>query len=180
MVILTQLTKWITSRDGKERVHPRDAWALGYRWFILNPNRIVEMKVRGTGSSFKFSDNHRDRREANSYIESTSTVAEIITAHDTAYFSKFVTLPFFPKNDPHRTPINTTLDVEDIAYFDDYNDPDHPTCCWLVYDRKAFRRVEQLVNISFLGIPDILLTGTTSTTSTSSADTTAAATTEQR
>ncbi len=171
MVILTEVTKWVDSRDSKQRVHPRDIWDTTYRLFILNPNRISDMKVHGTGSQFLFSDNHRDRREGNSFIICNSTVAEVETAHNLAYHSKFVTLPFFPKNDPHRTPIDTTLDVEDIAYFDDYNDPNHPDCCWLVYNRKAFRRVEQLVNFSFLSIPDILLTGTTSTTST---------TTEQR
>ena len=176
MVILTEITKWVDSRDSKQRTHLRDIWDVAYRLFILNPNRITDLKVRGTGSSFKFSDNHRDRREGNSYVESNSTVAEIIAAHDTAYHSKFVTLGFYPKNDPTRTPVDTTIDVEDIAYFDDYNDPDYPACCWLVYDRKAFKRVEQLVNHTFLGIPDILLTGTTSTTSTSPADTT----TEQR
>jgi hypothetical protein len=169
MVILSQLTLWEDSRDSKKRRHLRDLWALGYRWFILNPNRISDLKVHGTGSSFRFSDNHRDRREATSYVESNSTVAQIITAHDTAYHSKFATFGFYPKNDPHRIPVNTTLDVDDIAYFDDYNDPDHPNCCYLIYDRKAFRRVEQLVNCSFLGIPDLLLTGTTSTTTTTPA-----------
>jgi len=176
MVILTQITKWVDNRDSKQRTHPRDIWALGFRWFILNPNRIVDLKVRGTGSSFKFSDNHRDRREGNSYLESNSTVAEIIAAHDTAYFSKFATFGFYPKNDPTRVPVNTTIDVEDIAYFDDYNDPNYPECCWLVYNRKAFKRVEQLINVSFTGVPDILLTGTTSTTSTTPAATEAATT----
>jgi hypothetical protein len=166
MIILTQLTQWVDQRDSKKRVHARDVWALGYRWFILNPNRISDLKVRGTGSQFLFSDNHRDRREGNSFIISNSTVAQIEAAHNTAYHSKFATFGFYPKNDPHRVPVHTTIDVEDIAYFDDYNDPNHPNCCWLVYNRKAYKRVEQLVDCSFLGIPDLLLTGTTSTTST--------------
>jgi hypothetical protein len=180
MVILTEITKWVDQRDSKQRVHPRDTWEVGFRLFILNPNRISDLKVHGTGSSFLFSDNHRDRRENNSFLISNSTVAEIEAAHNTAYHSKFVTLPFFPKNNPHRTPVNTTLDVEDIAYFDDYNDPDHPDCCWLVYNRKAFRRVEQLVRATFLRVPDILLTGTTSTTTTSPPSTTAARTTSHQ
>jgi hypothetical protein len=167
MVILSEITKWVDSRDSKKRVHLRDVWQLGYRLFILNPNRISDLKVHGNGSSFLFSDNHRDRREGNSYIESNSTVAEIEASHNTAYHSKFVTLGFYPKNNPHRIPVNTTTDVEDIAYFDDYNDPDHPNCCWMVYNKKAFKRIEQLVEGTFERIPDLLLTGTTSTTSTS-------------
>lgn len=165
MLLLTQVTKWVTNRDGNSRVHPRDVWELGYREYLINPNRIVDLKVYGTGSQFLFSDNHRDRRESNSYLRTNSTVAEIITAHDTAYASKFITLPFCPKNDPARTPIDTTIDVEDIAYFDRYND-DPDNFVWLVYNRKAFRRVEQLVAYSIEQVEDVAETGTT-TTSTS-------------
>ena len=172
MMILTAITKWQDARDSKQRTHKRDVWSLGYRLFIINPNRICDLKVHGNGSCFRFSDNHRDRRENTSYVESNSTVAEIEVAHNTSYHSKFVTLGFYPKNDPHRTPVSTTTDVEDIAYFDDYNDPNHPDVCWMIYCRKGFKRVEQLVQGTFLRIPDILLTGTTSTTSTTEAVTT--------
>jgi hypothetical protein len=165
MLLLTQVTKWVTNRDGNSRVHPRDVWELGYREYLINPNRIVDLKVYGTGSQFLFSDNHRDRRESNSYLRTNSTVAEIITAHDTAYASKFITLPFCPKNDPARTPIDTTIDVEDIAYFDRYND-DPDNFVWLVYNRKAFKRIEQLVAYNIEQVEDVAETGTT-TTSTS-------------
>jgi hypothetical protein len=167
MVILSEVTKWVDQRDSSKRVHKRDIWDTAYRLFILNPNRMSDIKVHGTGSQFLFSDNHRDRREGNSFLITNSTVAELQAAHDTAFHSKFVTLGFYPKNNPHKTPVDTTIDVEDIAYFDDYNDPNHPDVCWLVYNRKSFKRVEQLVEGTFLRIPDILLTGTTSTTSTS-------------
>jgi hypothetical protein len=100
-------------------------------------------------------------------VEANSTVAEIIADHDTAFHSKFITLPFYPKNNPRKTPIDTTIDVEDIAYFDDYNDPDYPHCIWLVYNTKAFKRIEQLVEGTLEGVRDRLETGTsTSTTST--------------
>jgi hypothetical protein len=171
MFHLAQITKWQDGRDSSKRTHKRDIWGLGYREFLINPNRIVDLKVHGAGSCFRFSDNHRDRREANSYVETNSTVAEIEVSHNLAFHSKFITLPFFPKNNHYKTPIDTTLDVEDIAYFDDYNDPDHPDhdCCWVVYTRKAFRRVEQLVNLSLRQVEDIAETGTTSTTTTTTA-----------
>lgn len=165
MLLLTQVTKWVTNRDGNSRVHPRDVWELGYREYLINPNRIVDLKVYGNGSQFLFSDNHRDRRESNSFLRTNSTVAEIITAHDTAYASKFITLPFCPKNDPDRTPVNTTIDVDDIAYFDRYND-DPDNFVWLVYNRKAFKRIEQLVAYNIEQVEDVAETGTT-TTSTS-------------
>lgn len=178
MVAWISATQWIDNRDSKQRVHPRDTWDTGMREFVINPNRISDMKVHGTGSQFLFSDNHRDRRESNSFIICNETIAYIEAQHNTAYHSKFVTLPFFPKNDPNRVPVDTTLDVEDIAYFDRYN-PDPNNYVWLVYNRKAFKRVEQLVNYNLEQIPDILLTGTTSTSTSTPNDTTAARTTGQ-
>lgn len=171
MFILSEVTKWVTGRDSNKRTHKRDIWNAGYRLFLLNPNRFVDIKVHGTGSSFKFFDVDRDRRESNSYLETNSTVAEIITQHDTAFHSNFITLNFYPKNNPHKVPIATTVSVDCIAYFDDYNDPDHPNCVWVVYERAGFRRVEQLVEGTLENVYDRLLTGTTSTTTT---------TTEQR
>ena len=174
MFVLANVTKWVDQRDSKKRVHARDIWALGYRTFLLNPNRIVDMKDRSTlvlaRSSFLFSDNHRDRREGNSYAECNLSPTQIQTAHDTAFFSKFITLPFYPKNNPHKTTVDTTLDVDDIAYFDAYNDPDHPDCCWVVYNKKAFKRVEQLVAYSIEQVEDVAETGTTSTTTTSTSE----------
>ena len=165
-LLLAQITYWQDGRDSTNRVHARDIWENGYREYLINPNRIVDMRVHGTGSCFRFSDNHRDRRENTSYIETNSTVAEVITAHDEAYASKFVTLPFCPKNDPDRTPVNTTIDYEDIAYFDRYND-DPDNFVWLVYCRKAFKRVEQLVAYSIEQAEDVVETGDTTTTTTS-------------
>ena len=171
MFVLSNVTKWVDQRDSKKRVHARDLSVTGYRTFLLNPNRIVDMKDRSTLvlalSSFLFSDNHRDRREGTSYLEVNLSPAQIETAHNTAFHSKFITLPFCPKNDPHKTTVDVTLDVEDIAYFDAYNDPDHPNFCWVVYNRKAFKRIEQLVAYSLEEVEDVAETGTTSTTTTS-------------
>lgn len=166
MFLLAEVTKWVDQRDSSKRTHKRDIFDVGYRLFLLNPNRFVDIKVHGAGSSFKFSDNHRDRREGTSYLETNSTVAEIIAEHDVAFHSKFLTLNFYPKNNPHKTPIAVTTDVEDIAYFDDYNDPNHPNCVWMVYNLKGFKRVEQLVEGTLENIYDRLLTGTTTSTTT--------------
>jgi hypothetical protein len=165
MFILSQVTKWVDQRDSTKRAHKRDIWSLGYRTFLLNPSRFVDIKLHGlAGSCFKFSDNDKDRREGTSYLETNSTVAAIIAAHNTPFFSKMITLPFYPKNNPHKVPVNVTLDVEDIAYFDDYNDPNHPNCCWVVYNYKGFKRIEQLVGYSLEDVEDILLRGETTST----------------
>jgi len=49
MVILSFLTKWVDNRDSKQRVHPRDIWALGGRWFILNPTLCVSLDIISVG-----------------------------------------------------------------------------------------------------------------------------------
>ena len=170
MYVLANVTKWVDQRDSTKRSHKRDIAMTGYRTFLLNPNRFVDIKDRSTLvlalSSFKFSDNHRDRREGLSYIECNLSPAQLETAHNLAFHSKFITLPFYPKNNPHKTTVDVTLDVDDIAYFDDYNDPNHPNCCWVVYNAKAFKRIEQLVAYNIEQIEDIAETGTTSTTTT--------------
>jgi hypothetical protein len=172
MFILSLVTKWQDGRDSSKRVHKRDTWDNVGRWFLLNPNRFVDIKDRSTiaigRSSLKFSDVDRDRRENLSYMELNSSPAEIIAQHDVPFHSKFITLGFYPKNNPHKTTVDTTVLVDWIAYFDDYNDPDHPDCVWMVYERAGFRRVEQLVEGTLEEIEDRLETGTTSTTTTTS------------
>lgn len=176
MFALLEVTQWREGRDSSHKPTTLDVNQYGSRWFLINPNRIVNLKVHGTGSCFLFSENHRDRRESLGYIECASTVDDIQTSHDTEFFSNFLTLPICPKNDPLKTPIDTTLDVSDIAYFDAYN-PDPDNFCWMIYNYKAFKRVEVLVSYNMDQVEDVAETGTTTTTSTT---TSSSGTTEQR
>ena len=170
MFALLEVTKWDERRDSSRKPTTLDINHYGSRWFLMNPNRFVNIKVHGTGSCFLFSENHRDRRENLGYAECTATVAEIITAHDTDFASNFLTLPICPHNNPLLTPVDTTLEVGDIAYFDAYN-PDPDNYCWMIYNYKAFKRVEVLVSYNMDQIEDVAETGTTTTTSTSTSDT---------
>jgi len=168
MLLLTDIYTWQDRRDSSSKIPTLDKNKVGYRTFLINPNRISDMKdlsnIAVTRSSFLFSENHRDRRENNSYIVCGHSPAQIEAVHNTAFASQFITLPFYPKNNPNKTAVDTTIDVDDIAYFDAYN-PDPDNYCWLIYDRKAFRRVEQLVGLSLEQVEDIAETGTTTTTS---------------
>jgi hypothetical protein len=175
MFLMAEVTYFQDRRDSSKRVTTLDENQYGSRWFLLNPNRFVNIKVDGTGSSFLFSDNHRDRRENLSFIKCTSTVDELQTIHDTEFASKFLTLPIYPKNDPARIPVDTMIDVDDIAYFDAYN-PDPDNYCWMIYNYKAFKRVEVLVGYNLDQVEDVAETGTTTTTSTT---TTSSETTER-
>lgn len=180
MFIMTEVTLWDERRDSTKKVTTLDENQYGSRWFLMNPNRFVNIKDRSTlavaKSSFLFSENHRDRRENLGYVECNSSPAQIQTAHDTEFASNFLTLPIYPKNDPARIPVDTMIDVDDIAYFDAYN-PDPDNYCWMIYNYKAFKRVEVLVGYNIDQVEDVAETGTTTTTSTT---TTSSETTEQR
>ena len=169
MFLMAEVTKWDERRDSSHKPTTLDLNQYGSRWFLLNPNRFVNIKAHGDYSCFLFSENHRDRREALGYIECNSTVDEIQTAHDTEFASKFLTLPIYPKNDPAKTPVDTMIDVDDIAYFDAYN-PDPDNYCWMIYNYKAFKRVEVLVGYNLDQVEDVAETGTTTTTSTTTTD----------
>ena len=173
MFILTEVTKWEENRDSSHKPTTLDVNQYGSRWFLMNPNRFVNIKDRSTlvlaRSSFLFSENHRDRRENLGYVECNSSPAQIQTAHDTEFFSEFITLPICPKNDPLRTPVDTTIEQSDIAYFDAYN-PDPDNFCWMIYNYKAFKRVEVLVSYNLDQVEDVAETGTTTTTSTTTTE----------
>lgn len=174
MFLMSNVTLWSDERDSCGRIPTVDKNKVGYRTFLLNPNRMTDIKDLSTPqipkASCLFSDNHRDRREQNSFMQLLSSPTEIETAMNTAFASQFITLPFYPRNNPAKTPIDTMIDVDDIAYFDAYN-PDPDNYCWVIYNKKAFRRVEQLVGLNINQAEDIAETGTTTTTTT---------TTEQR
>jgi hypothetical protein len=155
MLTTCVVTKWESHRDSKGRVSAKDR-ALG-RVFVLNPNRIVDMTALGTGSKFRFYDNHLDERENFSYVESSSSVADIIASHNDSPASLLVTLPIFPNNNTARHSVNTVIPVEFIAYLDANNA--NPNTTWIVYIKDGFKRVEALVNYSLIDTFTIIETG---------------------
>ena len=176
MFLIANIYSWSDKRDSAYRVAPLDERLLGYRDFLINPNRISDLIEGGDTtlavptSWFKFFDNHLDRRESWSYVKAYIAVSTIITAADTAFFSNMATFPICRNNNPDALTVDTTLPVSCIAYFDRYN-PRPTEYVWMVYYNAAFKRREVLVKYSLEEVEDILETGTTSTSTT---------TTEQR
>jgi hypothetical protein len=149
MYCLATITKWESIRDCKGRVGAIDRTA--GRSFLINPNRLVDIRDKGTGSKFLFFDNHLDSREGASYVEAVESVDELRQAYDDDLSSKFITLPIHRNNKPERATDNVQIEADMFAYADTYN-PDHDKC-WVVYIKDGFKRVEALVNLS---INDIL------------------------
>lgn len=145
MFILSTITKWESHRDSKMRVGAMDRSS--GRQFVINPNRIVDLKARGTGSKFLFFDNHLDSREGASYVEALETVTELREAYDDDLASKFIDLPVYRNNNINRATDIVRIEADTFAYADTNNaNPDISS--WVVYIKNGFKRVEVLVNLT--------------------------------
>jgi len=148
MFYLATITKWESLRDSKGRVTAMDG--SGGRNFVINPNRLTDIKVKGSGSRFLFFDNHLDKRESGAYIEASDSVAEIQSAYNEVLSSLFIALPIHRNNNPNRATDTVVIGVDMFAYADAYN-PDNEKS-WVVYIKKGFKRVMGLVDLSLAGI----------------------------
>jgi uncharacterized protein (TIGR02145 family) len=126
-------------------------------YYFLNTNRIVDLiTFDGTGSQFKYNQAPDDHRSSPDTIETNTSVADIETAHNIVYPSKFVTLPIFPTNDMTRvlidTPVNTVVEFDDICMV--YCTPRDIALnvAHCVYYRESFKRVLCIINYSFAEI----------------------------
>jgi hypothetical protein len=171
MYITVRVTRFADKRDSAYRVAPADG---GYRDIVLNTDRMSDILVDpsdATKSIFKYFDNRLDRRESWALVHANITVAEIIAAADTEFFSNMITLPLHKHKDPNQATVDHTMPVEAITYVDRYN-PDPDNHCWICYYNAAFKRREELCGLSMEDIPDIAEHGHTTSTTTE--------TTEQR
>ena len=177
VLFLCRVYKWQDIRDSSNRISASEEDT--GRDFILNTNRVSEI-VAATDpdhpeiqSKFYYSDNPNSRREGLSVIWTSETVAEMEAHFDETPASEAITLPICPYNSPYkgnpafplRTPIDTTVGIWSIAYFDRYN-PDPNNYVWCTYYRGGFKRMEVLVSLTELDTWPTLTSTTTSTTTT--------------
>jgi hypothetical protein len=161
MIFPAIITDWDTRFPGKRL----GVSVLDY--YILNPNRIVDLVGETLGtiddptyfSSFLFSNNPNNEREAPDFICAMIRTTEIEQYHNTAYFSKLVTFDIYPHLNLTGTPVATTLEWENIAYFwqtyRDYVD----NVCRMVYYRESWQRVECIIDHTLVGVMQIANTG---------------------
>jgi hypothetical protein len=154
---------WTDSRDSSKRVSTLDHPVEYKRKMVLNPLYITDLQTHAKGSTFLYSDNFGDRREGPSRIICDHTVAQIKTHMDTSANSNAIKLPIFPNNNPSKTPVDTTISWATIAYADMYN-PDKAVCCWVIYDKGSFKRVEVLVKLAIEDVVRLVTSGNTTAT----------------
>ena len=145
---LTYVTSWSDQRDSSYRVAPTDR--VGYRQFLLNPNRISDLQegadttLQVPTSIFKYFDNPLNPREKYGVVKTKTAVSTIVEAADTAFDSAFITLPIFRNNNPDNATDDYTVPVSALAFASAYNqDTD---LSWVVYYNAAFKRREVLVD----------------------------------
>lgn len=156
---------WTDSRDSSNRVSllDHDPATNLHRQYVLNPLKMSDIITHTLGCTAKFSDNFGDRREKYSQIIINKSVAQIEAILDTTPHTNAITLPICPANNPEKTPVDTTILWESIAYADRYN-PDPENFCWVCYTKGAFKRVEVLCNLAIEDVVDLVRSGSTSTT----------------
>jgi len=144
-VFVTQITTWNTKKSGKRLdVSYQD-------YYLLNSNRIIELRaIDDDSSKFYYANDPDDARDSPDYIECNSNTTTIEAYRNLVLPSKFITLPIFPGFDITETPIDTEIEIVDIAYaWASYKDL-LDAVCHLVYYRKAWERVECLVDLEDL------------------------------
>jgi hypothetical protein len=161
MIFPAIITDWDTRLPGKRLgVSVQD-------YYLLNPNRVVDLveDLEGTGddteyfSKFLFSNNPNNEREALDFIRAYIRTTQLETYHNTEYHSKFVTFDIYPHLNQTGTPVATTLEWDNIAYFwvtpRDFVDG----ICRMVYYRESWQRVECLIHHTFVNVMNIAVTG---------------------
>jgi hypothetical protein len=136
--------------------------------FLINMDRVNGIQTRATTkSSFYYSDNLWDRREAPRYVECDSTAAALKVASDLTWQSNFLALPIFTDNDSTKAKYyryvhvdSISLVYEDKTSLDIYDEAER---CWLEYFEGAFKKKKVLVDLDIDAILQYSDTGQTTT-----------------
>lgn len=139
MLFTAVVTKW--QADSWKRVLASTGTT-----YLLNTNRLNDIRVHGNYASLFYSDNPFDYRDSPRYMELNKTVAQLITQMDTALTHNSMTLSVYPNNDVTKTAESITIDVADFAGATADNDA---TKSWVTYFKsgwKGWERHTVLVN----------------------------------
>jgi len=147
MLFVTSVDIWTSKKPAKLL---KDAWGT---YFLLNTNRIIEMRVKGTDDTkFWYAQDPDDARDSPDYLECGASRAVITAWHDATADSKFVSLDIFPNMDITQTAVATTIEWADIAYiYQTYRDV-LDNVAHMTYYANAFQRVECIIEHNLLGI----------------------------
>ena len=125
--------------------------------YVINPNRIKELIVSGSGSQFKYMFDPESDNGDWAYLISTTTVASLVSSSDDSAHSSFVVFNVFDDDDTTSTPVATYFLLNDIAFAEGYGT--EYSWVWLSQGGNRMKRI--LVYHDLDGLIDIADTGTT-------------------
>jgi uncharacterized protein (TIGR02145 family) len=157
-LVFLQVDSWHSVRPGKYvRDRANGSYVAVGDYYLLNTNRMVDIvSLDMAHVQFKYNQAPDDARCSPDTITANITLASLITAHDTAPPSKFMTLPIFPTCDITRigldTPVFTQIEGDDIAMI--YATPKDflHGVCHMVYYRNSFERVTCIINLGLMDV----------------------------
>lgn len=145
-LFLTTVYEWTTKKPGRRL---NIAYVDGY---LLNTNRCIEIQSTDRGTKFWYANDPDDRRDSPDHIECSTALGVLIMAHDTDPDEKMYSFPIFPDMDITQAAVDTTIAWDDIAYvYQTYQDIQDGVS-HMVYYRKAWERVECIVDLSLTEI----------------------------
>ena len=100
---------------------------------VLNTVRIFELKVKGSGASFRYSLDVNDRRDKPTLIWGDTSVANIKISFDSALTSNVMTLNVYPGDDVSENTTAKHIDYDEFVYA--YAHEAGAANSWVVYDR---------------------------------------------
>lgn len=96
-----------------------DSWKRvtgAYSRYMLNTNRLSEIRTHSSGSSLYYIDNPWDHKDVGAYMVVNSTPAELKLHMDRSFAVNTTTVNVYKNNDPTESTSELTLPCEYIAY----------------------------------------------------------------
>ena len=126
---------------------------------LLNTNRVGLLEADGSNSQFYYTMNPRDRRESATYIQATTSVANVIVAMDDVLATNAMDLPVFPDDDITASTVQKYIDYEDFAYAVGHDSEADKS--WVYYYSKGFKKHRVLVDYTLAQLESIAESGAT-------------------
>ena len=97
----------------------KDSWKRvtgTYSRYMLNTNRLSEIRAHSSGSSLYYIDNPWDNKNSGAYMVVNSTPAQLMNYMDSNFAVNTTTVDVYLNNDPTESTSELTLPNEYIAY----------------------------------------------------------------
>jgi len=140
-LFLTSITDWTSKRPEKYQK------LLYLNYILLNTNRLCDIRETTDGhTEFLFHQAPDDRRCSPDHITCGTSLAVLRGWHDAAEQSKFGTFSIFPAYDITATPVETTIEWENVALIYQTRNDVANGVCHMIYYQESFKRRNVIID----------------------------------